>query len=53
MRIFIKTDANEIIGYGHLQRCLNLAEILKKNHEIIFLFCSTPNLILKEVKKKF
>ena len=53
MHFFFKTDANEKIGNGHLQRCLNLAEVLRNEHEITFVFCNTSNLILEEIKKKF
>ena len=53
MQFYIKTDANEDIGSGHLQRCLNLAEFLKSEHDVTFLFCNTSNLIINEVKKNF
>ena len=53
MHFYIKTDANEDIGSGHLQRCLNLAEFLKKENDVTFLFCNTSSLIIKEVKEKF
>ena len=53
MHLFFKTDANEQIGSGHLQRCLNLAEFLKNKHKVTFIFCDTPKLILKEIKKNF
>ena len=53
MHFYIKTDANENIGSGHLQRCLNLAEFLKNDNKITFLFCNTSSLIIKEVKKNF
>ncbi len=53
MHFYIKTDANENIGSGHLQRCLNLAEFLKDDHKITFIFCNTSSLIIKEVKKNF
>ena len=53
MHFYIKTDANENIGSGHLQRCLNLAEFLKNDHKITFIFCNTSSLIIKEVKKNF
>ena len=53
MHFYIKTDANEDIGSGHLQRCLNLAEFLKSEHYVTFLFCNTSNLIINKVKKNF
>ena len=51
MQFYIKTDANKDIGSGHLQRCLNLAEFLKSEHDVTFIFCNTSNLIINEVKK--
>ena len=46
-------NAGPNIGIGHLQRCLNLAEFLKNKHKVTFIFCDTPKLILKEIKKNF
>ena len=38
MQLAIRTDANELIGAGHLMRCLELANTLaKKNIEIRFI----------------
>jgi UDP-2,4-diacetamido-2,4,6-trideoxy-beta-L-altropyranose hydrolase len=53
MHFFFKTDANENIGSGHLQRCLNLAKILQKKHKVTFLFCNTSDNIATAVKKEF
>ena len=42
MHFFFKTDANENIGSGHLQRCLNIASLIDKKNKITFLFHRTP-----------
>ncbi|MBS0000581.1 MAG: hypothetical protein KFF73_16495 [Cyclobacteriaceae bacterium] len=42
--IFIRTDANVTIGFGHLSRCLILAdELIKFNFKITFLFHQTDD----------
>jgi UDP-2,4-diacetamido-2,4,6-trideoxy-beta-L-altropyranose hydrolase len=53
MHFFFKTDANENIGSGHLQRCLNIASLIDKKNKITFLFHRTPKLLIKKIKKKF
>lgn len=53
MHFFFKTDANENIGSGHLQRCLNIASLIDKKNKITFLFHRTPKSIIRKIKKKF
>jgi len=36
-KIFIRVDGNNIVGYGHLFRCIALAEMLKHIFEITFI----------------
>ena len=45
MNLFFRLNASDLIGYGHLSRCINLAEGFKrknKNFKIFFLF-DRPN----------
>lgn len=55
MKIFFRFDYNEIIGSGHLFRCLTLIKKLKKNNKI-FIICrsnsSEKKLIQEKLKKK-
>lgn len=38
MRVAIRTDANSVVGTGHLHRCLNIArELVVRGHEVAFL----------------
>jgi len=36
-QIFIRVDGNNIIGYGHLFRCIALADMLKRTFDITFI----------------
>jgi hypothetical protein len=53
MHFFFKTDANQNIGSGHLQRCLNIASLIDKKNKITFLFHKTPKFLIKKIKNKF
>lgn len=37
-RLIFRADANETIGRGHLSRCLAIADMLKNDFEILFVF---------------
>ena len=37
-KIFFRVDSGTKIGYGHLIRCLSLAENLKKYYKVIFTY---------------
>ena len=54
MKIFFRFDYNEVIGSGHLFRCLTLIKKLKNNK--IFIICrsnsSEKKLIQEKLKKK-
>ena len=53
-KIFIRVDSGTKIGYGHLIRCLALAEYLRKHYEIIFISSGLPGNIINElIQKKF
>ena len=55
MKIFFRFDYNEVIGSGHLFRCLTLIKKLKENNKI-FIICrsnsSEKKLIQEKLKKK-
>ena len=52
--IFIRVDSSTKIGYGHLIRCLALADTLKKSFKINFICTNlNGNLISQIHKKKF
>ena len=52
MNIFFRTDSSLSIGTGHLSRCINLADELKKmNNNIFFISRNLPgnsNFIIKK-----
>ena len=43
--IFIRTDANNAIGMGHLIRCFALAKMLESSFNVKFIFTNTDELI--------
>ena len=49
MHFFFKTDANENIGSGHLQRCLNIASLIDKVVGTIVQFSSDLHCLLNPV----
>ena len=52
--IFIRVDSSTKVGYGHLIRCLALADTLKKSFKINFICTNlNGNLISQICKKKF
>ena len=51
-KIFIRVDSGTKIGYGHLIRCLALAEYLKKYFDVIFISSTLPGNIINELVKK-
>ena len=53
MKFFFKANANQNIGSGHLQRCINLARVLKDKNKIYFLLTNTSNSIARRLKKEF
>lgn len=51
--VFIRADANESIGFGHLSRCIILGQELKLfNFKIIFLLYQTDTFFIKELEKR-
>lgn len=48
--IFIRVDGNNLIGLGHVTRCLALAHILKNNNQIGFIFKEIPDKIQSQIK---
>ena len=54
MIFFFRVDANEIIGSGHLSRCLSLCEFLQKNnHKVTLISRSIKNDNFQNLKKNF
>ena len=43
MRIIIRTDASQQIGFGHVMRCLTLAQVLKDNGANVEFICRRHN----------
>ncbi|WP_430788224.1 UDP-2,4-diacetamido-2,4,6-trideoxy-beta-L-altropyranose hydrolase [Virgibacillus flavescens] len=53
MNIFIRADSSEIIGTGHIMRCLVLAEDLRtKNANVTFICRKLPGDLIKRIKDK-
>ncbi|NCO54865.1 MAG: UDP-2,4-diacetamido-2,4,6-trideoxy-beta-L-altropyranose hydrolase [Bacteroidetes bacterium CG02_land_8_20_14_3_00_31_25] len=48
---FFRTDFNYQIGFGHINRCLSLANILKTLYHCHFVFTSTPSNLIKKIKE--
>lgn len=53
MKFFIRADASEQLGIGHVMRCLALSEeLIKQNHEVIFICKETNPHIARLIKEK-
>ncbi len=52
MKFFFRFDYNEIIGSGHLFRCLTLIKKLKKNNKI-FIICRSNSAERKLIQQRF
>jgi len=50
--IFIRVDSSTKIGYGHLIRCIALADILKKYFQIKFICANLNGNLISEINKK-
>jgi UDP-2,4-diacetamido-2,4,6-trideoxy-beta-L-altropyranose hydrolase len=50
--IFFRVDGNDQIGFGHIVRCLSLAQILKKNYSIHFVCMTIPFDFILELKNE-
>ncbi|MDD5571194.1 MAG: UDP-2,4-diacetamido-2,4,6-trideoxy-beta-L-altropyranose hydrolase [Bacteroidales bacterium] len=50
-KVFIRTDAGNQIGLGHLIRCMALAYMLKEEFDITFVCKEIPTQIEKEIKQ--
>ncbi|HLP21160.1 MAG TPA: hypothetical protein VK174_12700 [Chitinophagales bacterium] len=50
MKILLRGDGNDIIGYGHVYRLLALADILKDKFEIVFAICAPSAQLAQTVK---
>ncbi|MDO6568442.1 UDP-2,4-diacetamido-2,4,6-trideoxy-beta-L-altropyranose hydrolase [Alteromonas sp. 1_MG-2023] len=49
MRIAFRVDGSTAMGFGHIMRCLALAEQLKQNHDIYFLSSALPSNIAAKI----
>lgn len=49
--ICIRTDGNSKIGFGHIVRCLSLAQMLKSNYDITFFCKEIPEIFQIEFNK--
>ena len=53
MKVAFRVDSSTQIGIGHLMRCLNLADALKKNnHEIVFICKKLQGNLNSQIKYK-
>ena len=51
--IFIRVDSSTKIGYGHLIRCISLADTLKKSFEIKFICTNLNGNLISQINKNF
>ena len=53
MIIAFRVDASDIIGTGHVYRCLNLAAQYQKNNTIFFICKNYPYNLISKIEEKF
>lgn len=52
MKFGIRTDGGQNVGMGHLQRCLNLAEQLKKEETEVIFIIKKNSIVKEKIEKK-
>lgn len=50
-KIYFRADANNIIGMGHLSRCIAISEIIREDFHITFIIRKTGDLFLLKLKE--
>jgi spore coat polysaccharide biosynthesis predicted glycosyltransferase SpsG len=50
-QVIIRADGNSEIGYGHIFRCLALAQMLNEDFECWFYSQNPPTLLKQEIEK--
>lgn len=51
MKFFFRVDASEVIGSGHVMRCITLAKELKKSHEVEFICALHSGNLIQPLKE--
>ena len=49
--VYIRVDGNNAIGYGHLFRCIALAEMLKEQFKVIFIIKDSNDFAISQINK--